>query len=145
MPASVLTPLSPALAAIPSQRLVGLSKFAVPYGGFLRGGLQTGETVLVNGASGYFGSAAVTLGVALGASRVVALGRDRAALDAVTAAAGRRVAAVVATGDHATDTQALISAAGGRADLPRISSDTRPARRPHPPAFARFAAAAGWL
>lgn len=117
MPASVLTPLPPALAAIPPQRLVGLSKFAVPYGGFLRGGLQTGETVLVNGASGYFGSAAVALGVALGASRVVALGRDRAALDAVTAAAGPRVATVVATGDHATDTQALISAAGGRADL----------------------------
>ena len=117
MPASVVTPLPQALATTPAERLIGVSKFVVPYGGFLRGGLQPGETVLINGASGYFGSAAAVLAVALGASRVVALGRDRAALAAVAAAAGRRVAIVVATGDRAADTQALITAAGGRADL----------------------------
>lgn len=64
MPASVLTSLPEGLAAAPAERLAGLSKFAVPYGGFLRGGLQAGETVLVNGASGYFRSAAVVLTVA---------------------------------------------------------------------------------
>jgi alcohol dehydrogenase len=117
MPASVLTPLPAALDAVSAERLVGLSKFAVPYGGFLRGGLKAGETVLINGASGYFGSAAVVLAVALGASKVVALGRDGGALTKIAAAAGPRVVAVVSSGDRSTDSEALVSAAGGRADL----------------------------
>jgi alcohol dehydrogenase len=117
MPASVVTPLPPAVATIPAQRLAGLSKFAVPYGGFLRGELRPCETVVVNGASGYFGSAAVVLAVALGASRVVAVGRDRTALEAVAATTGPRVTTVVTIGNCATDAQAIIAAAGGRADL----------------------------
>jgi alcohol dehydrogenase len=117
MPASVLTPLPSALDTIPGERLVGLSKFAVPYGGFLRGGLQPGETVLINGASGYFGSAGAILAVALGASRVVAVGRDGGTLAALAAAAGPRVITVTLSGDRSKDTEALISAADGRADL----------------------------
>jgi hypothetical protein len=61
MPASVLTSLPVADDAVPAEWLVGLSKFAVPFGSFLRSGLQAGETMLINGASGYFGSAAVVL------------------------------------------------------------------------------------
>jgi len=52
-----------------------------PYGGFLRGEFQVGETAIVNGASGYFGSAAVLIALAMGAARVVAAGHDRAALE----------------------------------------------------------------
>src|SRR3954449_6649652 len=106
MPVSVLTPLPSALDDVPAERLVGLSKLAVPYGGFLRAGLQAGETVLVNGASGYFGSAAVILALALGAARVVAVGRDSAALAALAAAAGPRVATVALSGDRENDTRA---------------------------------------
>jgi alcohol dehydrogenase len=117
MPASVLTPLPAGLETMPSERLIGLSKFAVPYGGFLRAGLQAGETVIVNGATGYFGSAAVILALALGASRVVALGRDQAALARLAATAGGRVAIVAVTGDRAADTAALVDAAEGRVDM----------------------------
>ncbi len=117
MPVSVLTPLPSSLEAIPAERLVGLGKFAVAYGGFLRGGLQAGETVLVNGASGYFGSAAVVLALALGAARVVAVGRDRAALASLAAVAGPRVAIVTLSGEAAKDTEVLVAAAGRRADL----------------------------
>jgi alcohol dehydrogenase len=117
MPASVLTPVPVALDRVPAERLMALGKFAVPFGGFLRAGVQAGETVIVNGASGYFGSAAVILALALGASRVVAMGRDKAALAAVAEAAGPRVAAVATIGDRAKDTAALIDAANGRADL----------------------------
>jgi len=52
-----------------------------PYGGFLRGEFQVGETAIANGASGYFGSAAVLIALAMGAARVVAAGHDRAALE----------------------------------------------------------------
>src|ERR1700738_4158310 len=48
----------------------------VPYGGLLAAKLQAGETVLVSGATGNFGSAAVAVALAMGAAFVVAPGRN---------------------------------------------------------------------
>src|SRR5690349_13885182 len=98
LPAACATPFS-GMDSVASVRLATLSKFTVPYGGFLRGAFSAGETAIVNGASGYFGSAAVLLAVALGAARVVAAGRDIAALSAVAQAGGPRVKVVVLSGD----------------------------------------------
>src|SRR5262249_33236877 len=53
-----------------------LGTLLVPYGGFLAAGLQPGETVLVSGATGNFGSAAVAVALAMGAACVVAPGRN---------------------------------------------------------------------
>jgi alcohol dehydrogenase len=117
MPTSVLTPLPPALDALPAERLIAIGKFAVPYGGLLRGGLEAGETIVVNGASGYFGSAGALLAFALGAARVVAAGRDRAALEDLAQTAGARLVPVALTGDVAQDEAALREAAGGRVDI----------------------------
>jgi alcohol dehydrogenase len=117
MPASVLTPQPSSLDGTPAERLAAIAKFAVPYGGFLRAGLQAGETVVVNGASGYFGSAAALLALALGAARVVAAGRDIAALRDVQEAAGPRLVPVALSGDAARDAAALRDAAGGGVDL----------------------------
>jgi len=116
LPAACVTPVV-GLDAVPAARLATLGKFLVPYGGFLRGAFQVGETAIVNGASGYFGSAAVLLAVAMGAARVVAAGRDAAALDAVVRAGGTRVHAVVLSGDVERDAEALRAAAGGAADF----------------------------
>jgi alcohol dehydrogenase len=117
MPASVLTPLPRALDDVPAERLAALSKFAVPFGGLLKGRLSAGESLIVNGATGYFGSAAVLLGLAMGAAQVVAAGRDRAGLAALAATAGRRVVTVALTGDADADARALRTASGGGADL----------------------------
>lgn len=117
MPASVLTPVPRELADMPGERLVALSKFAVPYGGLAKAGLAAGETLIVNGATGYFGSAAALLALAMGAARVVAAGRDPAALAALAAAAGPRLVTVALAGDAVADAQALRQAAGGGADL----------------------------
>jgi alcohol dehydrogenase len=128
MPAGVLTPAS-GLESVSDARLATLGKFAVPYGGLLRIGLAAGETLIVNGASGYFGSAAVLLGLALGASRVVAAGRDARAVAALAAVAGGRVACVALTGDEARDVARLREAAGGGAnaaiDLVGRATDAR--------------------
>jgi len=78
-PAGAVTPLD-GLETAPAAQLAVLGKFLVPFGGLLRGGLQPGETLVVNGASGAFGSAGAVLGVAMGAAHVVLVGRDRAAL-----------------------------------------------------------------
>ncbi len=103
--------------AFPANRLAALNKFAVPYGGFLRGEFQVGETAIVNGASGYFGSAAVLIALAMGAARVVAAGRDRAALESVARVGGLRVQIVVLTGDLSRDAESLRAAAGGGAEF----------------------------
>lgn len=113
MPAAVLAPLD-GLDHVPSERLAALGKFVVPLGGLLRGRLVAGEILAVNGASGYFGSAAVLLGLALGAERVVAAGRSREPLEELASAAGPRVVPVVLTGDVNADAGAVREAAGGK-------------------------------
>ncbi len=120
MPASTIAPLD-GLEALPPERLASLGKFSVPLGGLLRGRLAPGETLVVNGATGYFGSAAVLLGVALGAERVIALGRSKDTLTAVAQVAGPRVTSVVLSGDIETDVAAIRTAAGSRG--PHITFD----------------------
>jgi alcohol dehydrogenase len=76
--------------------------------------------VIVNGASGYFGSAAVLAALAMGASRVVALGRRREPLEKLATLADpgqTRVVPIVLSGDAASDVAAIREAAGGGADL----------------------------
>jgi alcohol dehydrogenase len=115
-PASTLISLD-GLDGISSERLAVLGKFAVPFGGLRRGRLTAGETVVINGASGYFGSAAVLAALALGASRVIALGRRLEPLQTLVELGRGRVVPVLLTGDGAADVAAIRSASGGGADL----------------------------
>ncbi|WP_206951264.1 zinc-binding dehydrogenase [Trinickia acidisoli] len=115
-PASTIVALD-GLDAMPSSRLAALGKLLVPFGGLRRGRLAAGETVVVNGATGYFGSAAVLAALALGARRVVALGRRAQALAALVESGQGRVSPVVLTGDGARDVAAIREAAGGGVDL----------------------------
>jgi alcohol dehydrogenase len=116
MPVSAVTPAD-GVDAIDSVRLATLSRFVVPFGGMLRGRLAAGETLIVTGATGAYGTAAVLLGVALGAGRVVAAGRNRAALEAVALAGGPRVTPVALSGKVAPDAAALRAACGGGAQM----------------------------
>ncbi|WP_322011256.1 zinc-binding dehydrogenase [Paraburkholderia sp. J12] len=115
-PASTVFPLD-GLDALPSAQLAALGKLVVPFGGLRRGRLAAGETVIVNGAAGAFGSAAVLDALALGASRVVAVGRRAAALAPIAERAGTRVVTVALSGDAARDIAAIREASGGGADL----------------------------
>ena len=94
-----------------------LARFVVPFGGLLRGRLSVGETLIVTGASRAFGTAAVLLGVALGASRIIAAGRNVTALESVARAVGPRVTPVVLQGDVQADARSLREAAGGGAQI----------------------------
>ncbi len=100
-----------------AAQLAAIARFIVPFGGLLRGRLAAGETLIVNGARGAFGTAAVLLGVAMGAARVIAAGRSRDALEAVASAAGSRVKAVALAGDVAADAKAIREASGGGVEL----------------------------
>src|SRR5882757_827520 len=115
-PAACVTPLA-GLDDKPSTELIGLAKLIVPFGGLQRTGLRGGQTIIINGATGYFGSGGVMLAVAMGAGRVVAVGRKQAALEQLRDAFGPRVIPAAVTGDAAADLQIIRRASGGTADV----------------------------
>lgn len=110
-PTENATPLD-VVDAEDAMRWCGLGTCLVPFGGLLAGGLQPGETALVSGATGNFGSAGVAVALAMGAGAVVAPGRNRAALEGLARRFGPRVKTVALTGDEATDVAAMQAAAG---------------------------------
>jgi alcohol dehydrogenase len=83
----------------------------VPYGGYVAANLRPGETVLVNGATGAFGSGGVAVALAMGASTVIATGRNQQALDDLRRRFGERVRPVRMVVDEERDRRAILEAA----------------------------------
>lgn len=115
-PAACATPLY-GLDHFSATDLLGLAKLVVPYGGLKRADLRGGQTIVINGASGYFGSGAVMTALALGAGRVVAVGRNADALAALRSTFGERVVPAVVAGNADGDAAIIRAAAGGAADV----------------------------
>ena len=106
-----------------------LNLLLVPYGGLLAGSLQAGETVLVSGATGNFGSAGVAVALAMGAGCVVAPGRNETMLEDLARRFGQRLRTVTLTGDESEDRERMKRAAPGPIDcvldlLPPSASTT---------------------
>ncbi len=102
MSGTAVTPVE-GLSQIDSAHLAVLMRFIVPFGGLLRERLAVGETLVVTGATGAYGGAAVLLAIAMGAGRVIAVGRNAVALEVVVLAGGARVVPVVFTGNIQID------------------------------------------
>jgi len=115
-PIEAVTPAA-GLEHLDAPQLAAVSRCIIPFGGLLRGRLAAGETLVVTGATGAYGAAAVLLGAAMAAARIVAAGRNQAALDAIVKAGGSRVVPVVLTGDFEADVAALRNASGGGAHM----------------------------
>jgi alcohol dehydrogenase len=98
-------------------RWTALGRLLVPFGGLLAGELAAGETLVVNGATGGFGGAAVAVALAMGAGVVVATGRNGATLEALARRHGPRVRPVQFTGVEADDRRRIAEAAGGPIDM----------------------------
>lgn len=105
-----------AIAEADAPSWLSIGSFLVPYGGLLAVDLRAGETVLVNGATGNFGAAGVAVALGMGAGRVVATGRNEAALAELVRRHGPRVRAVAMRGDEARDRSAMQGAAEGPID-----------------------------
>jgi alcohol dehydrogenase len=114
VPAECLTLLN-GTSFEPAQ-LAWLSFAAIAYGGLLRGEFRPGQTLIVSGATGNIGSCAVLIGLAMGASRIVALGRERDVLEQLRSIDPGRVRTVALQGDLEGDKRAVSEAAEG-ADL----------------------------
>lgn len=93
-----------------------LNTMLVPYGGLLAADVRAGETVLISGATGNFGSAAVAVALAMGAGCVVAPGRNEAMLDELARRFGSRLRPVKLGGDEDEDRERMRSAAPGPID-----------------------------
>ncbi|KAL1967708.1 hypothetical protein VTN77DRAFT_2965 [Rasamsonia byssochlamydoides] len=93
------------------SQLTWINALLVPYGGWLAAGLQPGETAIVCFATGHFGARAIDVALAMGAGRVVGVGRRIEALKAVQARypAGK-VSVVAITGNKTADAAALRAA-----------------------------------
>lgn len=104
------------IAAADAGRWCALGTYLVPYGGLLAANLQAGETVLISGATGHFGSAGVAVALAMGAVCVVAPGRNAAVLADLVRRFGPRVVPVELSGEEQTDQQRLRQAAAGPID-----------------------------
>ena len=115
-PVSAVTLVEGFESTDPAQ-LIAAVRFVIPYGGLVRGRLAAGETLIVNGATGAYGGAAVLVALAMGAGRVVAAGRNADKLAAIATMGGRAVVPVALKGDAAKDGAALREAAGGGADV----------------------------
>jgi alcohol dehydrogenase len=121
-----------AIDAADAGRWCALGTLLVPYGGLLAAHVQAGETVLVSGATGHFGSAAVAVALAMGAGCVVAPGRNEKMLDELGRRFGERVRTVKLGGDEEDDRARMRRAAPGPIDcvidLLPPSAGTRPVR-----------------
>jgi alcohol dehydrogenase len=104
------------IAPADAARWSALGIYLVPYGGLCKAGLQAGETLLVSGATGNFGSAGVAMALAMGAGCVIAPGRNRRVLDDLTRRFGSRVRPVLLSGDETQDCEQLQRAAPGPID-----------------------------
>ena len=100
-----------------AARWLVLATMLVPFGGLLSVDLSSGETLVVNGATGSFGSAAVAVALAMGASRVVATGRSSDVLHELAQRFGPRVAIAEMTGRSDEDTATIQAAASGPIDV----------------------------
>ena len=115
VPTENAIPLGPVERA-EAGRWCALGTLLVPYGGLLAAQFQPGETLLVSGATGNFGSACVAVAMAMGAGCVVAPGRNEAVLADLARRFGPRLRTVRLTGDEEVDRERMRAAAPGPVD-----------------------------
>ena len=115
VPTENAIPVGP-LEAADAVSWCAIGTFLVPYGGLLAANLQAGETVLVSGATGNFGSAAVAVALAMGAGCVVAPGRNEKALDDLARRFGSRLRPVKLSGSEEENRERMRQAAPGPID-----------------------------
>jgi len=115
VPTENVTPIG-AIEAADAGRWCGVGRLLVPYGGLLAIDLKAGETLVVSGATGGFGSAGVAVALAMGAATVVATGRNAEALADLARRFGPRVKPARMSGVEADDRRLIAEAAGAPID-----------------------------
>lgn len=92
-------------------RWCAINTLLIAYGGLLAMNFKAGETLLVSGATGNFGSATVATALAMGARSVIAPGRNEAVLYDLKGRFGERFVPVQLSGNEDHDSEAIRRAA----------------------------------
>ena len=98
---------------------LSMGTYLVPFGGLLAMNLRPGETLLISGATGGFGGAAIAVALAMGAGRIIATGRNADALNDLERRFGQRVRGVPMKGNEDLDRASILdvaSSSGGHID-----------------------------
>jgi alcohol dehydrogenase len=93
-------------------KLCWMGVMLVPYGGLLAANVQPGQVLLINGATGFYGSAGVAVALAMGVECVVAPGRNQDTLDALVHRFGPRIHPVLLSDDETTNRRQIAQATG---------------------------------
>jgi alcohol dehydrogenase len=116
VPTENAIPIGPLDGVAEAELWCALGTFLVPYGGYVAANVKAGETVLVNGATGAFGSGGVAVALAIGASAVIATGRNEKALGDLVRRFGPRVRPVRMVAEEEQDRRSILQAAAGPID-----------------------------
>ena len=118
VPSNAIVPLPDSVTLHYTTAQLGIFSFiGISYGAILRGDFKPGQIVVVNGATGTIGSSVVLLLLSLGASRVIAVGRDVDTLKSLQALDPRRVFTVPLSSSIDDDSK-RIAALATEADYP---------------------------
>jgi alcohol dehydrogenase len=96
---------------VEATTLASLNFLSIAYGGLLKSEIRAGQTIVINGATGCMGASAVLVALAMGATKIIAVGRDQATLETL-AQLDPRVTQVTLTGTE-KDTDQIQSVSGG--------------------------------
>jgi D-arabinose 1-dehydrogenase-like Zn-dependent alcohol dehydrogenase len=140
LPASCFTPI-PSSINLPDEVLCRLGWLGTAYGALRRSTFRPGQTVAILGANGMVGSSAILSALALGASKVFAIGRRAKALEPLANLDARveiildpadipevHVALVAASGDHNAVLETLLQKVQRRGSIVAISFADEPLR-----------------
>jgi alcohol dehydrogenase len=116
MPASTLIALPGAEQYPDLARLAFLPWLSVAAGAVERSDVRPGDRLVITGASGQLGGAAVLLALARGVGTIAAVGRNAASLERL-ARLDPRVRPVRSVGDRNADAAAILEALGGEAEV----------------------------
>ncbi|WP_248924105.1 zinc-binding dehydrogenase [Paenibacillus hamazuiensis] len=114
-PVECVTPIDFIGENDPAQ-LACMYYLCIAYGAFLRGEFKTGQSVVINGATGNLGTASVLVALAMGASKIYAVGRNISVLHELEALDPKRIT-TVSLPDQIEDYSSLFSIQVGEADL----------------------------
>jgi alcohol dehydrogenase len=114
-PVECVTPID-LIGDYDNAQLACMYYLCIAYGAFLRGEFKPGQSVLINGATGNLGTASVLTALAMGASKIFAVGRNISVLHSLTELDSKRVISVPLP-EHEEDYGSTLSKHIGQVDM----------------------------